>query len=446
MPTYSGSTVTVDSGSQNIDISISQGNAILVSLEAASFAGTVDFKSTIDGVTYTNRPYVEYHAASPSKSVAQITNPTTYAAYVIFPPVIQARIVVAYSSGSLEIVWREIGYKAGLDTGLGALSSAELKTAISDETGSGAAVFATSPTLVTPALGTPASGVMTNATGTAANFTAGTVTTNADLTGDVTSDGNATTIAGLAYSKLAALSDGNILVGSGSNVATSVNPSGDVDVTNAGVFSIASDVIVDDDVKSDAAIAVAKTALVAGTNISLSTNTLNVDDAFLTNTGNDTTDGTITAAGFTTDGSVTIDSTPTDETVSGITATFTAGEALSRGEVVYYKQADSRMWKAVATAAATSRCVAMAAADIGSGSAGLFLLQGFCTDNGTFPDYSASSGVGKAVYTPEAETSGENVPEATAPDTDGDFVQIIGYVVAANTLYFNPSNDIIEHA
>ena len=81
MPTYSGSTVTVDSGSQNIDISISQGNAILVSLEAASFAGTVDFKSTIDGVTYTNHPYVEYHAASPSKSVAQITNPTTYAAY-----------------------------------------------------------------------------------------------------------------------------------------------------------------------------------------------------------------------------------------------------------------------------------------------------------------------------------------------------------------------------
>lgn len=36
---------------------------------------------------------------------------------------------------------------------------------ISDETGSGALVFATSPTLVTPALGTPASGVATNLTG-----------------------------------------------------------------------------------------------------------------------------------------------------------------------------------------------------------------------------------------------------------------------------------------
>tara|TARA_R110000787_G_scaffold81034_2_gene175836 strand:- start:2960 stop:4015 length:1056 start_codon:yes stop_codon:yes gene_type:complete len=44
-------------------------------------------------------------------------------------------------------------------------TSLELKTAISDETGSGALVFATSPTLVTPALGTPASGVATNITG-----------------------------------------------------------------------------------------------------------------------------------------------------------------------------------------------------------------------------------------------------------------------------------------
>ena len=43
-------------------------------------------------------------------------------------------------------------------------TSAELKTAISDETGSGSLVFATSPTLVTPALGTPASGILTNCT------------------------------------------------------------------------------------------------------------------------------------------------------------------------------------------------------------------------------------------------------------------------------------------
>lgn len=55
--------------------------------------------------------------------------------------------------------------------------------------------FFTSPTFVTPALGTPASGVATNLTGTASGLTAGAVTTNANLTGPITSSGNATSIA-----------------------------------------------------------------------------------------------------------------------------------------------------------------------------------------------------------------------------------------------------------
>lgn len=62
-------------------------------------------------------------------------------------------------------------------------------------TGSGGVVLATSPALVTPDLGTPTALVGTNISGTAASFTAGHVTTNANLTGDVTSSGNATTLA-----------------------------------------------------------------------------------------------------------------------------------------------------------------------------------------------------------------------------------------------------------
>ena len=46
-----------------------------------------------------------------------------------------------------------------------ATTSSQLAGVISDETGTGALVFADSPTLVTPALGTPASGVLTNCTG-----------------------------------------------------------------------------------------------------------------------------------------------------------------------------------------------------------------------------------------------------------------------------------------
>jgi len=47
-----------------------------------------------------------------------------------------------------------------------ATTSAELAGVISDETGTGALVFATSPTLVTPALGTPSAVDLTNATNT----------------------------------------------------------------------------------------------------------------------------------------------------------------------------------------------------------------------------------------------------------------------------------------
>jgi len=44
-------------------------------------------------------------------------------------------------------------------------TSAQLRTACSDETGSGSLVFGTSPTLATPILGTPTSGTLTNCTG-----------------------------------------------------------------------------------------------------------------------------------------------------------------------------------------------------------------------------------------------------------------------------------------
>ena len=71
-------------------------------------------------------------------------------------------------------------------------------TGITAVTGTGSVVLATSPTLVTPALGTPSALVGTNISGTATAFTASNVTTNANLTGDVTSVGNATTLADVA--------------------------------------------------------------------------------------------------------------------------------------------------------------------------------------------------------------------------------------------------------
>ncbi|MES3041800.1 MAG: hypothetical protein V4730_11715 [Pseudomonadota bacterium] len=57
------------------------------------------------------------------------------------------------------------GLGAGVATLLATPSSANLAATITDETGSGALVFATSPALTTPNLGTPSAATLTNATG-----------------------------------------------------------------------------------------------------------------------------------------------------------------------------------------------------------------------------------------------------------------------------------------
>ena len=91
----------------------------------------------------------------------------------------------------------------------------------------------TNKTLVAPALGTPASGVMTNVTGTAAGLTAGKVTTNANLTGHVTSVGNAAVLGSFTVAQLStALSDASI---SGNNTGDEAA----ADLTTAGVIEIA---------------------------------------------------------------------------------------------------------------------------------------------------------------------------------------------------------------
>jgi hypothetical protein len=78
------------------------------------------------------------------------------------------------------------GFGTGVATFLATPTSANLAAAVSDETGTGALVFATSPTFVTPALGTPASGVVTNLTGTASININGSVGATTPTTGAFT--------------------------------------------------------------------------------------------------------------------------------------------------------------------------------------------------------------------------------------------------------------------
>ncbi len=108
---------------------------------------------------------------------------------------------------------------------------------------------------------------------TAADPTADRTITFPDQSGNVIVSGNASIVnadinasAAIAFSKLAALTSANILVGNSSNVATSVAMSGDVTISNTGVTAISAGVIVDADINASAAIADTKLATISTAN------------------------------------------------------------------------------------------------------------------------------------------------------------------------------------
>jgi len=110
------------------------------------------------------------------------------------------------------------GLGAGIATWLATPSSANLASAVTDETGSGSLVFATSPTLVTPILGTPQSGNFSTGTFTWPTFNQNT-TGNAATATLATTATTATNLAGGATGSLPyqSASSTTAMLGAGSN-------------------------------------------------------------------------------------------------------------------------------------------------------------------------------------------------------------------------------------
>jgi hypothetical protein len=166
------------------------------------------------------------------------------------------------------------GLGTGVATFLATPSSANLAAAVTGETGTGALVFATSPTLVTPALGTPTSGTLTNCNGTAAGLTAGNVTTNANLTGAVTSVGNATSLGSFTSAQLAGAvtnetGSGLLVFGTSPTLTTPVISS----IVNTGTLTLPT--------STDTLVGRATTDTLTNKTINLASNTLTATSAQL---------------------------------------------------------------------------------------------------------------------------------------------------------------------
>ena len=139
-------------------------------------------------------------------------------------------------------------------------------------------------------------------------------------------------------------------------------------------------------------------------------------------------------------GGIGINSDIADEKVSGITAVFTAGEDMTAGDVCFF-DTDGKMYKANhATGQHKKLIVAMAVEtfDVSAEDVGKFLLQGFARFEGNFPTFT----IGEPIYGPEAE----GAPQNAAPSDSGDLVQVLGWAITSDMVFFNPSMDIIEVA
>lgn len=135
---------------------------------------TISGTTTLSGLTASTAL-----ALDASKNVVSVTNTGTGNNVLATSPTLVTPALGTPSSATLTnatglpISTGVSGLGTGVATFLATPSSTNLAAAVTGETGSGALVFATSPTLVTPALGTPSALVGTNITGTAADLSIG---------------------------------------------------------------------------------------------------------------------------------------------------------------------------------------------------------------------------------------------------------------------------------
>lgn len=166
----------------------------------------------------------------------------TFADEAGFKAAVNLEAGVDYQAYDADLAsWASVTRASGFDTFVATPTSANLLALLTDETGSGAAVFATSPTLVTPALGVATAtsinkvAITAPATGATITIPDGVTLTGPAGSGTAMTLGNAETVSGVkTFSAIPVLSGGAV-----SFPATQV-PSGganDLDDYEEGTFT-----------------------------------------------------------------------------------------------------------------------------------------------------------------------------------------------------------------
>jgi hypothetical protein len=152
VPAIQKSYIVKNGSGQTVTVEISGGTGVAVP-NGSTTVVYADGTNVVTGLNYA--PALTLGAALPIASGGTGSTSTTF---VDLTTNVTGTLPVA--NGGTGIT----SFGTGVATFLGTPSSANLAAAVTDETGSGLLVFATSPTLVTPVLGTPSSGTLSGCT------------------------------------------------------------------------------------------------------------------------------------------------------------------------------------------------------------------------------------------------------------------------------------------
>ena len=131
-----------------------------------------------------------------------------------------------------------------------------------------------------------------------------------------------------------------------------------------------------------------------------------------------------------------------DPSFNGITITHVAGESLTAGELVYYKD-DGKIYRAKADSTNTMICVGLATTNVLANSPSPILLSGYMRNSNVF-NFITGAQVSKTNATVYVSNLTAGKATQTRPITSSHLVQIIGYAASNDVLSFSPDYTFIE--